>query len=80
MEETEDRKGLSVVSSAEISDRLAQEYGIAVRGGAHCAPLMHETLGTKDTGAVRFSFSYFNTEEEIDQAIRAMREIAEDYR
>ena len=64
-------------ASDEVCDELAQEYGIAVRGGAHCAPLMHETLGTAKQGAVRFSFSFFNTEEEVEHAIRAVREIAE---
>ena len=64
-------------ASDEVCDELAQEYGIAVRGGAHCAPLMHEALGTAKQGAVRFSFSFFNTEEEIEHAIRAVREIAE---
>ena len=48
------------------------------RAGAHCAPLMHEALGTKSQGAVRFSFSYFNTEEEIDHAANAIRELAEE--
>lgn len=64
--------------SGEIADVLAQDYGIMTRAGAHCAPLMHETLGTKSQGAVRFSFSYFNTEEEIDQAANAIRELAEE--
>ena len=63
--------------SGEIADALAQDYGIMTRAGAHCAPLMHEALGTKSQGAVRFSFSYFNTEEEIDQAANAIRELAE---
>ena len=64
--------------SGEIADVLAQDYGIMTRAGAHCAPLMHEALGTKSQGAVRFSFSYFNTEEEIDQAANAIRELAEE--
>lgn len=64
--------------SGEIADALAQDYGIMTRAGAHCAPLMHEALGTKSQGAVRFSFSYFNTEEEIDQAANAIRELAEE--
>ena len=64
--------------SGEIADVLAQDYGIMTRAGAHCAPLMHEALGTKRQGAVRFSFSYFNTEEEIDQAANAIRELAEE--
>jgi selenocysteine lyase/cysteine desulfurase len=54
------------------------EYDISTRPGAHCAPLMHEALGTKEQGAVRFSFSHYNTEEEIDTAIRAIRELAEE--
>ena len=64
--------------SDEVCDELAQEYGIAVRGGAHCAPLMHEALGTVEQGAVRFSFCFFNTEEEIDCAVQAVRKIAEE--
>lgn len=58
-----------------VSDELFQEYGIATRPGAHCAPLMHEALGTVEQGAVRFSFSHFNTEEEIDTAIAALKEM-----
>lgn len=64
--------------SGEIADVLAQDYGIMTRAGAHCAPLMHEALGTKSQRAVRFSFSYFNTEEEIDQAANAIRELVEE--
>lgn len=62
--------------SGEVSDILWQEYDIAVRSGAHCAPRMHEALGTKEQGAVRFSFGWFNTEEEIRTAIAAVRSIA----
>jgi selenocysteine lyase/cysteine desulfurase len=58
-----------------VSDELFQEYGIASRPGAHCAPLMHVALGTVEQGAVRFSFSHFNTEEEIDTAIAALKEM-----
>ncbi|MDO4170824.1 MAG: aminotransferase class V-fold PLP-dependent enzyme [Lachnospiraceae bacterium] len=64
--------------SAVISDRLWEDYEICVRAGAHCAPLMHECFGTVDQGAVRFSFSYFNTIEEVEKAILAVKEIAED--
>ncbi len=63
--------------SSGVSDELSEHYGISTRPGAHCAPLMHEALGTVSQGAVRFSFSYFNTEEEADCAVRAVREIAE---
>lgn len=61
--------------SSEVADELAQDYGISTRPGVHCAPLMHEALGTVSQGAVRFSFSYFNTEEEIDAAIQALQEM-----
>jgi selenocysteine lyase/cysteine desulfurase len=64
--------------SGAISDALAEEYGIATRPGAHCAPRMHRALGTEEQGAVRFSFSYFNTEEEIDIAVKAIRRLAEE--
>ncbi len=61
--------------SAQISDILWENYEICVRAGAHCAPLMHKALGTVEQGAVRFSFSYYNTIEEIDIAIQALREL-----
>lgn len=64
------------IDSAQVSDALNYEYGICTRAGAHCAPLMHQALGTDTQGAVRFSFSHFNTEQEIDAGIRAVAEIA----
>ena len=64
--------------SGEVSDALASEYGIATRPGAHCAPLMHKALGTVEQGAVRFSFSHYNTEEEINFAVSALRELAQE--
>ncbi|MBQ6692486.1 MAG: aminotransferase class V-fold PLP-dependent enzyme, partial [Clostridia bacterium] len=65
------------MDSAEVSDILSEAYGIATRPGAHCAPRMHEALGTREQGAVRFSFSYYNTEAEADAAINAVKELAE---
>ena len=62
--------------SSEVSDELNVEYGIVTRPGAHCAPLMHKALGTVEQGAVRFSFSHYNTEEEVDTAVRAVEELA----
>lgn len=63
--------------SSAVSDELAVTYGIATRPGAHCAPRMHRALGTTEQGAVRFSFSCYNTEQEVDAAIAAVRAIAE---
>ncbi len=62
--------------SGEVSYELSQGYGIATRPGAHCAPRMHKALGTAEVGAVRFSFSFYNTKEEIDEAVRAVAELA----
>ena len=64
--------------SGEVSDALSEQYGIATRPGAHCAPLMHEALGTVRQGAVRFSFSHYNTKEEIQIAVSALRELAQE--
>lgn len=64
------------MTSAELAGRLWQEYGIATRPGSHCAPLLHKRFGTIDTGMVRFSFSYFNTDDEIDCGISALRNIS----
>ena len=63
--------------SAITSDELSENYDIATRPGAHCAPRMHQALGTAEQGTVRFSFSWFNTEEEVRKAVEAVRELAE---
>ena len=62
--------------SGQVSDALSEDYGIATRPGAHCAPRMHRALGTVEQGAVRFSFGWFNTEDEVDAAAAAVRELA----
>ena len=64
--------------SSEVSDELLMTYNISTRPGAHCAPLMHRALGTVEQGAVRFSFSHYNTEEEITVAIKAIEELAKE--
>ena len=64
------------LDSAEVSDELAERFGIATRPGAHCAPRLHRALGTEEQGAVRFSWSYFNTEEETAAAAEAVRVLA----
>lgn len=67
---------IGALDSGEVSDHLADQYAICTRSGAHCAPLVHQSLGTEKQGAVRFSFSSFNTEEEIQFAIQAIAECA----
>nr|WP_300005662.1 aminotransferase class V-fold PLP-dependent enzyme [Tissierella sp.] len=67
---------LKDIDSSEISYILDEEYDIAVRSGLHCAPLAHKTIGTLDQGVVRFSFGIFNTKEEVDKAIEALKDIA----
>ena len=64
--------------SGQVSDVLSGQYGIATRPGAHCAPLMHQALGTVEQGAVRFSFSHYNTEHEIKTAVSALQELAKE--
>lgn len=64
------------MDSGEITFLLDSEYDIATRSGIHCAPLAHKTLGTLEQGAVRFSIGYFNTKEEIDKTIDALKEIS----
>ena len=63
------------LTSGELAERLWTSYGIATRAGSHCAPLLHERLGTAQTGMVRLSFSYFNTKDEIEAGVRALSEI-----
>ncbi len=58
-----------------LAEILSENYAIAVRGGLHCAPLMHENLGTLENGLVRVSFSYFNTQAEVDALLSALHEI-----
>ncbi len=62
------------VPSQQVAGFLADK-GIGVRGGFHCAPLVHETLGTENQGTVRFSFGYFNNTTQIDFAVRVLRQI-----
>ena len=68
----------SKISANDLAQILAEKYHIATRAGAHCAPLCHKALGTEEAGLVRFSLSYFNSKEEIDEAIKALKEILGD--
>ena len=67
------------IDSGELTFLLDSEYDIATRSGIHCSPLAHKTLGTLDQGAVRFSLSYFNTKDDIDKAIDALKDICKKY-
>lgn len=64
--------------SSEVSYILDEKYDIEVRPGLHCSPLAHRTIGTLDQGVVRFSFGPFNTHEEIEFGIKALREISKE--
>ncbi|HIX14109.1 MAG TPA: aminotransferase class V-fold PLP-dependent enzyme [Candidatus Hungatella pullicola] len=60
---------------AETAWRLDEDYGIMTRVGLHCAPSAHKSLATYPTGTIRFSFGWWNTEEEVDKAILGLKEI-----
>ena len=77
---TEGRTGVVSIQTlsidcADAAFRLDFEYGIMTRVGLHCAPNAHKTLGTFPVGTVRFSFGNFNTEAEVDAAVKALTEI-----
>jgi selenocysteine lyase/cysteine desulfurase len=61
-------------NSSYVSDML-DKVGIATRSGFHCAPIVHEALGTTERGAVRVSFSYFNSEQDIYRLAKALESI-----
>lgn len=63
------------IPSALVSEVLSKNYGISVRGGFHCAPLMHTHLGTCENGLVRISLSPYNTENEIDYFLQILPEV-----
>lgn len=64
------------VDSGDFSSILDEEFGILVRPGYHCAALAHKAIGTYETGTVRFSFGFFNTEDEIDYLLQSLKNIA----
>ena len=63
------------LDNSTVAVRLEEEYGILTRVGLHCAPSAHKTLGTFPAGTIRFSFSHWNTAEEIDTALEALHQI-----
>lgn len=64
------------MDSTEVSFILDKDYGIATRAGLHCAPMAHRHLGTEYMGIVRLSPSFFNTSNEIDKTIDAIKKIS----
>lgn len=64
------------IDSSELAFKLSYDHDICTRAGFHCAPLAHRLLGTDKKGAVRFSFSYFNTLEEIKETIEILKSYA----
>jgi selenocysteine lyase/cysteine desulfurase len=61
----------------DVSAILDGDFGIATRAGLHCAPLVHQDLGTSPKGGVRFSLGPFNTAEEVEHALGAMDMISQ---
>ncbi|QOV18274.1 aminotransferase class V-fold PLP-dependent enzyme [Blautia liquoris] len=59
--------------SGAVSDFLAEECEIYTRSGGHCAPLLHQRFRTEDQGSVRFSFSHYNTQADVDAAVKGLR-------
>lgn len=68
-------QGMSAVDAAAA---LEERYGVLVRGGLHCAPLAHETLGTAPSGTVRFSMGADTTVADVDTAVAAVTDLAAD--
>lgn len=66
------------LDSSEVSFVLNEEFGIYVRPGLHCAPLAHETIGTLKQGAVRFSMGLFNTQEDMEYTVKALKRISKE--
>lgn len=71
--------GISGLDCTEAAQLLYARYGICVRSGLHCAPLAHKTLGTLDTGCIRFSFGCFNTVPEVMRAVDAVYALTKEF-
>lgn len=64
------------MASGDVADMLDRDFGIAVRGGYHCAYTAHQSLGSEKTGAVRAGFGVFDTKKEADSLLFAVNKIA----
>lgn len=67
----------NALDTAEVGQMLGKKFGIMVRTGLHCSPLIHESMGTKGQGTVRFSVGWATTEQEVELAAKAVKEIAQ---
>ncbi len=65
------------MAPSEVGLRLDEEHGIMCRVGLHCAPAAHRTIGTFPDGTVRFGLSAFNTLRDVQEAVKAVRQLAE---
>ena len=80
--DTVDRTGVVSVQTPRIDEALAaaaleERFGILTRVGLHCAPSAHKTLGSYPTGSIRFSFGWYNTPQDVDAALEALREVCD---
>jgi cysteine desulfurase / selenocysteine lyase len=66
---------LKNIISSDAASYFEEKWGIMCRAGLHCAPAVHKAIGSFPQGAVRFSFGLFNTEQDIDLAAEAVRQI-----
>jgi cysteine desulfurase/selenocysteine lyase len=69
---------VDALETSEIGLILDDEYGMMCRVGLHCAPAAHRTIGTFPTGTVRFGLGAFNTPEQVDAALTAVRALAQE--
>ncbi len=65
------------ISPSEAGLILDEEYNILCRVGLHCSPSSHKTIGTFPTGTIRFGLGIFNTQEEVDTVLNAIKELVE---
>ncbi len=80
--EAEAKVGITSISmkgldNAEIGQILGKKFGIMVRTGIHCSPLVHPNLATQEQGTIRFSVGWATTQQDMELAVHAVREVAQ---